>query len=423
MTEKKVTYEENVITPEEFQELEKSEGKKIKLKKSKEEPKASEARAEKASDVDLLILKTEKLEGKIEALEDLRTSVEERISGLNEEIGELRSSIMEKDKAIREVQTGFAKIRDLAENLEPERIESQLAKKDEEIEKNMAQIESLSVKIDAMRKDVKKNSGVIENIRDIENLIRMMKNLKEKLARVEEERKFTSRTAGKIETMFADLSDKLGEFQSYKDKIAFNEETMHEIMKSLDMLETRFDETSKKDDIKKLESRVDKKFEKMKTESEDRIYDLKKMLDELLTSLKHGGMKGMLEKVGKVNLERMFASRGDLEEIRTKLDLLRDTSMKTAREKQAEFGISRRIPKAPPRGARPGPVMGIQDRVDSILDQAEEAIKLGNHDLARNLYRQALSLYNQLNQAESYQEAVKLYEKIRHLYSRLRIYA
>ncbi len=71
---KEVSYEENVITPEEFSELEKKETKKIKLKKA-EKPEASAARPEKATDVDMLVLKTEKLEGKIEAMADFRRDI------------------------------------------------------------------------------------------------------------------------------------------------------------------------------------------------------------------------------------------------------------------------------------------------------------------------------------------------------------
>ena len=51
---KEVTSEENVITPREFEDLEKKEGKPIKLKTDdKEEEKPQEKRHEKATDIDL----------------------------------------------------------------------------------------------------------------------------------------------------------------------------------------------------------------------------------------------------------------------------------------------------------------------------------------------------------------------------------
>ncbi|MCK4714764.1 MAG: hypothetical protein KAT35_04260, partial [Candidatus Aenigmarchaeota archaeon] len=86
--------ESNIITPKEFEVLEKKEGKKIKIKKDVEKAEPVEkkpARHDKATDVDMILLKTEKLEGKIEAAAEFRESVEERLSGMNQEIGELRS--------------------------------------------------------------------------------------------------------------------------------------------------------------------------------------------------------------------------------------------------------------------------------------------------------------------------------------------
>jgi hypothetical protein len=67
--------------------------------------------------------------------------------------------------------------------------------------------------------------------------------------------------------------------------------------------------------------------------------------------------------------------------------------------------------------------MGIKEGIDRAIEQAEESIKKGNLDTAKNFYRRAISMYNQLNKAESFQEAKTTYERIRKLYSRLRIYS
>ncbi len=483
MAESKETSQKgNVITHAEFEELEKKEAKHIKLKKVPEkEPAPEPVRQGKATDVEMLLLKTEKLEGKIESVADSRKAVDERLSEINQEIGELRSSIMEKDRIIREVQTGFGKIRDVADGMEPEKIAGQLAAKEEIIEKNQAGIESLGMQVKQMRKDIKANSGMLDGIRDIKNMDNLVQTIKQKMERIENDRKFTSRTAGKIETMFSDVSDKLGEFQGYKDKIAFNEETMHEIMKSMDTLEARFDATAKKDELKRAEGSIDKRFEGMRTEHDDRLYELKKVVDNLLTTLRESGIKGVLESVSKSNLDKMFAARSDVEEIRTSLDMLREATGRAAREKQSEFALERPgarpdgrrapqqataggqrpkqkipgaavregptagraaemniperpasgkqqpgvIPPAPSRGAAPpqsNPVIGIENRVDSVIMQAEEAIKKGDLTVARRLYKEGLSMYGMLNRAESCQEAAVMYGRMKRLYSRLRIY-
>jgi chromosome segregation ATPase len=453
MAEKdKVTSESNIITPKEFEALEKKEGKKIRIKKDVEKAEPVEkkpANHDKATDIDMILLKTEKLEGRIDANAEFRESMEERLSGMNQEIGELRSSIMEKDKLIREFQSGFAKITETAEGMDSERIARQFARNEESIEKMQAEMEKVNVRLKGMRESIKDNSDVLENVRDIKNLINIIKTLKEKVDKVEEHRKFTSRTAGKIEAMFADLSDKLGEFQSYKDKIEFNEETMHEIMKTTDLIESRLGETVKKDDMKKLESSVDEKLSKASIEEDDKIYDLKRLLEDLLTGLKDAGIKGVLEKVGKANLEKVFATKDELNQLMARLEGLREAARRTAQEKVRTFprkelpknepqkgegkprervrpiirDISEEVQKTMQTRTPENPVTGIRDRVDAAIDRAENAIKAGDLDSAKNLYKEALALYNQLNRAESYGDANLIYNRIRGLYTRLRIYS
>ena len=99
-----VAYDKNVITPDEFDELEKKEKKKIKLKEETGPSKPGSGK-DKATTVDMLLLKTEKIEGKLESIAEGRKALEERMSGLNQEIGELRSSIMEKDRMRAEEQS------------------------------------------------------------------------------------------------------------------------------------------------------------------------------------------------------------------------------------------------------------------------------------------------------------------------------
>ena len=115
-----------------------------------------------------------------------------------------------------------------------------------------------------------KHIRCIDSSFDIKNLMKIIQTLKDKLNKIDEDRKFTSRTAGKIETMFSDMSSKLGEFQGYKDKISFNEETMHEIMKTMDLIETRMGGLVKKDDLKKLETLVEEKFQQLLMEQKSR---------------------------------------------------------------------------------------------------------------------------------------------------------
>lgn len=473
--------EEPAFTPQDFEELEKKEGKKITLKKT-DKPKDSPVpkSSGKGTEVDMLVLKTEKIEGKIEAASEDRKVLDERLSGLNQEIGELRSSIMEKDKLIREFQAGFTKIKDTAESMDPERIARQFAKNEQAVEKLEAEVEKASMAVKAVREGVSKNTEILDNVKDIKNLNRLVQNIREKMSKIEENKKFTARAAGKIETMFTDLSDKLAEFQSYKDKIAFNEETMHEIMKSMDMVEARLGEVVKKSDLKKVEGLVDDKLQKASLKSDDSTHEVKNLLNDLLTGLEQAGVKGVLERAAKSKTERMFATREDLERVAASIKEVEERSKKHA-EEASRSGIGRlqeeveRLkrprgsgyvsppafrrtetpsPQAgppvqttpPPQAAAPLPEVptpttqaaqsspppsadpsgtgtDIKSRIESLIGQADENIKSNDLDGARRLYRQALSLYNQMKEVEDYREADTIFNHIRRLYTRLRIYS
>jgi hypothetical protein len=181
----------------------------------------------------------------------------------------------------------------------------------------------------------------------------------------------------------------------------------------------------------------------------------------------------MLEKVGKVKLKSAFATKNELDDIKRRLedlkgmsDEIKDLKMRqfmaaktsAAPGKEAESGVPkeerRRIPKAPAReepeaaevrgpagkaGPEPAPppkkeqmarevkegmesVGMVAEKLSSILEQAGEAVKAGQTEIARSKYLEALSLYNQLSNTATPEEAEHLYAKIRKLYNRLRIY-
>ena len=117
MSEKDISYEENVITPEEFEEIEKKE----KGKKYKPVPKPVSApkkqKETEPTNFETLLLKIEKLEGKLEATENMIKATEEKIAKNTEEIGELRSSILERDRVFNRIESDFRLIKELSEEI------------------------------------------------------------------------------------------------------------------------------------------------------------------------------------------------------------------------------------------------------------------------------------------------------------------
>ena len=157
MSSEEVSPEKNVITPEEFDELEKKEGRKPPKKKEKEEERTE---VSNASDVEKIILKTEKLEGKFDALSAERQALSDRLSVLNEEIGEIRSSVLGRDRVFNEIQAEFKKMKDNIEEISPRSIAANLERGVQGIEVNAVKIEGLEAKNKELAKLVTRHFNI-----------------------------------------------------------------------------------------------------------------------------------------------------------------------------------------------------------------------------------------------------------------------
>lgn len=291
-------YEDNVITPEEFAELEKKEAKRKlvggeKKPEPKKEPKEEKPKSG-VSSLDELVLKVEKMQGKIESLEEIRHAVDERFQRFSEEIGELRSSLLEKDKTFNKIDAGFSKMEDIVKELDPAYLRKELDKRTEGITRNQAKTESLEMQIKELSKGLKDFRDILARIKDVKNLVNMSNEINTAATKIEKERRTINKTAAKIETIFSELSKKISEFNAYKDKIDFNAETMHDLMKSLDMLEVKLEGFLKKEDMDKIND----KFERLHTDYKDDIQEIKDIVNLLVSSLKKTNLKDVIEKQG-----------------------------------------------------------------------------------------------------------------------------
>jgi hypothetical protein len=160
--------------------------------------------------------------------------------------------------------------------------------------KNRARIEAIVLQVKEMTKSIKDFRDLMAKIKDVQNLVNISNEMTKTFTKVVEERRNISKTAGKIETIFSELSRKVSEFDSYKDKVDFNAETMHDLMKSLDMLEVKLEDVLKKDDMDKINDSM----EKFETRCKDDIQDIKDIVNMLVSSLKKTNLREVIEKQG-----------------------------------------------------------------------------------------------------------------------------
>jgi len=294
----------NIISKDEFQDLEKKEGRGRKLglfgkKAESKKPIFPGPSSRGEMTVEDVLMRVEKIDARIEMFESIRKATDERISALNEEIGELRSAILEKEKRSDEMESRFRKVMDISEEINPEKITKDLEKKDDDIMKMQSKVDNIDMKYEEVRKNLKDMKTITENIKDIKKIFTVSSQLDKKMEEIEEEKKDISRMAGKTETMFTEINDKLRKFEKYREKIEFNEETIYELMKSVDAIEVRLDKFVKTEKLDEMLQTIDE----LKKESQIKTDDLKDILDRLLTDLKKSGMKNLLRELGDERLK------------------------------------------------------------------------------------------------------------------------
>ncbi len=283
-----VQYDENIITPDEFNVIEEDE-KKTAEEEVKENPvKLSEKNTE-ANIVDQIMMKVERIEGKIGAMNEMDKSTQERISNLSEEIGELRSSVLEKERTLNKIETQSKRVIDAFEEINPENFMKELEKKEEEIVKNQALIESLSFKQKELKENTKKLENIMEKVKSFENLVEISEKIEGKFSQIEENKKYTSRLASKVENIFSELNNRLKDLRDSIEKIDMNEETIKELMKSVDMMEMKIEKIVTKDKLEEIKKSIEEKMKNNKIDFEDKIYDLKDFLEDIIS--KSGGIK------------------------------------------------------------------------------------------------------------------------------------
>jgi len=199
-----------------------------------------------------LLLRLEKLEGKFSEFEEIKDDFNERIARLSEEIGELRSSFLELDKNFTSLETKVEKTIDVVNELQPEKISKDLQKKESEIMKLQADIESLNNMLVSIKKSNEAVRALLEKIKNIENVISMYKKLSEKIQLIDDTKIYVDRLAGKSETIFSEMESKMKDIEDIKNKVQKLDDLTVDVVKMLDSISIKVPKFIEKENAQKI---------------------------------------------------------------------------------------------------------------------------------------------------------------------------
>lgn len=256
------------------------------VEEEREEVKPKE-KVEELEEVKLpeIILRVEKIDGRLDALDDFRKDMNERIIQLAEEIGELRSTILERDKAFTRVEADAEKTLELVQDVEPGKIKRDIEKFEKENLENIAKIEKIENLVAELSKESKKFRDLMERIKSFENLVNISTEIQSKMSKIEEAKRYTDAIASKVESIFSETNVKLADFENQKDRINKLDELTTELVKTLDEVSIKLTRFVEKEKFERLEDDLKKVKQVKGIEPLPELSELKSTIGEILNTL------------------------------------------------------------------------------------------------------------------------------------------
>ena len=251
-------------------------------------PKVEEQPATKDAAVNKLIAEVDRLKAQIEVGKQMRTVTEEKFQHLSEEIGELRSMLTEKDKQIGEFEAKTAKVYDMVDAVQPDKLmkavqtlEASLAKTDAEGKSTR----ELTTNVTDELRDIREAISVFKNT---EHLVKLNTDIGKQLANIEKVQGKIERQSNKVEDIFVELGKKTAKYDVLFSKVESLEKAFQDLLKGFDDVEVGYKSLVKqkdldmfKVDMQKLVDDEKKNFLSIKQDIDTRIESIDEYLSKL----------------------------------------------------------------------------------------------------------------------------------------------
>ncbi|MCK4550846.1 MAG: hypothetical protein KAT91_02745, partial [Candidatus Aenigmarchaeota archaeon] len=300
-----ISHEENKISAEDFEKIDTAYAEKkgplsklFKKSESSEDNKTGIPATGKLSDpktkesdvsvlskrMDDCSFNIDKLNGRLEAETGFREAMNERLTSFAEEIGELRSMILDREKSFNDIQVGFERIDDATRNIQPAKIHAEFEKKEKMIIDNTIKVEKIELFVNSINDEMKKYRMQMNKIKSFDNLLEAIDTIKIQIDQIKDSKNYVDVKTAKVESIFADLNERLKDFNKAQETIAKLDELTQELMKTIDKNEIKIEEAALKEDLNKKVAPIENylvKSSKKINELSDNILKIHSKIDVL----------------------------------------------------------------------------------------------------------------------------------------------
>ncbi|MCK5234193.1 MAG: hypothetical protein KAJ91_05225, partial [Candidatus Aenigmarchaeota archaeon] len=194
----------------------------------------------------------EKLKVLIDALKEGGTASEERMQRLTESIGEIRSMMFNTDNSVKSGESKIELLEENMEELDPRKIEKEFSKRDQSIGVFDLRVEKLERKMQDTTKGVHELQDILTSVGGLHNIADIDHEVTKRLEAVRESSKEIKRMTEHTEKMFLELNKRMDEFFVYRAKQEALDEIVRDVIKSIDTVNTRLENTVNKSYVKDL---------------------------------------------------------------------------------------------------------------------------------------------------------------------------
>ena len=210
-----------------------------------------------------LVLRLEKLAGKMDILDRSRNDMNDRLTHLAEEIGELRTMMMERERTFDKVKSQFELVRETVTDLRPQRLKKTFEKTEIDILENKAKIETLQTLLKALAEESRKVRRLMKKIKSFENLVDVSYEMERKISRINEIKNYADIVVAKVENIFSELNEKVSQLENQRERIEKLDELTIEITKMLDEVSVKMSKFVTEKDLKDFKKSLEEDLAKL----------------------------------------------------------------------------------------------------------------------------------------------------------------
>ncbi|MFC2143463.1 hypothetical protein ACFLQN_03620 [Candidatus Aenigmatarchaeota archaeon] len=220
-------------------------------------------------------VEVEKIKVMLDGVKDSKKATDETVQNLYESVGEMRSMLFQSDASLKEMDARVEKFTDNVKELRPERLVKKFKETDAKFEATNLNVEKTQKKLEDISEKTNRIYELIKSIGGVENLVNLDKKLQTKLNDIKEAVRYIERLGSKTEKIFIDLNKGLDDLVLYKAKQEGIDDTMKDVLRTLDVFKANMQGFVTKKDIESVK--------KGTIVMQKQIEDIKKEFSPLIT--------------------------------------------------------------------------------------------------------------------------------------------